>query len=182
MKKGYLLMPLLCFFSGFSLSASSVELEHHAQSSMGSKAVAAELNVLLANQAVLLFQTLNYHWNVVGREFHDYHLLFGKLYDALFKNMDVVAERVRSIQSEALGSMHDMSRVATLKEDTGKTPEPRQMIVNLLDQYELLIAHIHETIEMLETKTKDFGTRKMLEDLIEQYEKTAWMLRSLSEK
>jgi len=141
-----------------------------------------ELNVLLANHSVLLVQTLNYHWNIVGKEFHDYHLLFDKQYNQLFANMDLVAERVRAVGGVALGSMKDMIKTATLKEDSGATPEPKQMVVVLLKQYELLIAQIRDLIELLEAKTKDFGTKKMLEDLIEQHEKTAWMLRSLSGK
>jgi len=141
-----------------------------------------ELNVLLANHSVLLIQTLNYHWNIVGKEFHDYHLLFDKQYNQLFANMDLIAERVRAVGGVTLGSMKDMIKIATLKEDGGATPEPKQMVLTLLKQYELLIAQIRDLIELLEAKTKDFGTKKMLEDLIEQHEKTAWMLRSLTGK
>jgi|GEM_PF-631165 len=140
------------------------------------------LNVLLANHAVLLIQTLKYHWDIVGREFHDYHLLFDKQYNQLFADMDLIAERVRAVGGMALGSMQQMLNAATLKEDTGDIIEPKQMIVRLLDQYEKLIAQIRDMIELLEAKTKDFGTKKMLEDLIEQHEKTAWMLRSLTGK
>lgn len=146
------------------------------------KASQKVLNIILANHGVLLFQTLNYHWNIVGREFHDYHLLFDKQYNQLFGNMDLVAERVRAVGGVALGNMKDFAKESVLKEDSGATPEPKVMITNLLKQYDLLIEHLRSSIEMLEEKTKDFGTRKMLEDLIEQHEKTAWMLRSLSGK
>jgi len=140
------------------------------------------LNIILANHGVLLFQTLNYHWNIVGREFHDYHLLFDKQYNQLFVQMDLVAERVRAVGGIALGSMKEFAKESILSEDVGATPEPKVMITNLLKQYELMIEHIRQTIEMLEEKTKDFGSINMLEDLICQHEKTAWMLRSLSGK
>jgi starvation-inducible DNA-binding protein len=140
-----------------------------------------ELNVLLANHAVLLIQTLNYHWNIVGKEFHDYHLLLDKQYRQLFDHMDLIAERVRAVNGFALGSMKEMIKEATLKEDN-TTPEPKQIILNLLKQYELLIAQIRSMIELLESKTKDFGTVNMLEEMIVQHEKTAWMLRSLASK
>ena len=139
------------------------------------------LNELLANEAVLLMQTLNYHWNLVGREFHDYHLLFDKQYNVLFADMDKLAERVRAVGGIALGSMKEMIATASLKEDSGKQPEPVKMIVNLLKQYELLIEQLRDSITILE-KTKDYGTKKFLEDLIEQHEKTAWMLRALTGK
>ena len=140
------------------------------------------LNDILANQSVLLMQTLNYHWNLVGPEFHDYHLLFDKQYNQLFENMDAVAERVRALQGSALGSFKHILSCATLHEDSGKTPTPKQMIVNLLKQYETLIAQIREAIVTLDKKTTDFGTINFLEELIMQHEKTAWMLRSLAHK
>jgi len=140
------------------------------------------LNIILANHGVLLFQTLNYHWNIVGREFHDYHLLFDKQYNQLFVQMDLVAERVRAVGGIALGSMKEFAKESILSEDVGATPEPKVMVTNLLKQYELMIEHIRHTIEMLDEKTKDFGSINMLEDLICQHEKTAWMLRSLSGK
>jgi starvation-inducible DNA-binding protein len=135
----------------------------------------------LGNHGVLLFQTLNYHWNLVGKEFHDYHMLFDGQYRQLFDDMDKIAERIRAVEGVALGSMKAFVAAATIKEDTTAAPEPKKMIVNLLKQYELLIEHIRDSIQTLE-KSKDFGTRNMLEEIITDREKTAWMLRSLTEK
>ena len=141
------------------------------------------LNEILANEAVLMVQTLNYHWNLVGPEFHDYHLLFGGQYTVLFADLDKLAERVRSLGGIALGSMKDMIKVATLKEDAGKTPSPRQMVINLLKQYEELTEQIRDGLVMLDDKkSNDFATVNLLETVLEQHEKTAWMLRSLTGK
>ena len=139
------------------------------------------LNEILANESVLLFQTLNYHWNLVGPEFHDYHLLFDKQYNQIFEDLDKIAERVRAVGGLALGSMKDMGKVATLKEDS-TTPKPKQMVINLLKQYEALIEQIRAAIISLDKKTHDFGTINFLEELLTQHEKTAWMLRALSGK
>ena len=140
------------------------------------------LNRLLANTSVLFIQTLHYHWNIEGPEFHDYHVLLDDHYNDLLKDMDVIAERVRAVQGQALGSMKDMIKYADLKEDTGKLPKPKQMIAKLLKQYETQIEDMREAIIILEAETTDFGSQNMLEDLIEKYEKTAWMLRSIISK
>lgn len=138
------------------------------------------LQAIQANIAVLLFQTLNYHWNIVGPEFHDYHILFDKQYKQLFEDMDLVAERIRALEGCALGSMQAMIKGAQIKEDEGKVPAPKQMVTHLLQQYEYHIEQIREGISYMEDKDlDDHGTRKMLEDLIAEHEKTAWMLRSL---
>ncbi len=140
------------------------------------------LNQILANQSILLMQTLHYHWNLVGPEFNDYHTLFDKQYNQLFENMDKIAERVRAVQGQALGSFKHILTTATIKEDTGKLPTPKQMVKNLLEQYEKLIEQIRKSIITLDKKTTDFGSINFLEELIMQHEKTAWMLRSLSSK
>ena len=137
------------------------------------------LNKLLANNAVLLIQTLNYHWNITGPEFHDYHLLLDKQYRQLFDDMDLIAERVRAVGGTALGSMDALLKNATIKEDTGKTPTPNQIITKLFQQNEFFVEQLREGISLLEQDSDDFGTRKMLEDLIERYEKVIWMLKSL---
>jgi len=137
------------------------------------------LNRLLANTSVLLMQTLHYHWNILGPEFNDYHKMFDDQYNMLFKDLDHVAERVRAVGGMAIGSMRDMINYSALKEDHGKLPKPKQMITNLLKQYEKHICDIRESIILLEEETCDFGSKNMLEDLLEQYEKTAWMFRSL---
>lgn len=139
------------------------------------------LNEILANHSVMLFQTLNYHWNLTGPEFHDYHLLFDKQYNALFADMDMLAERVRAVEGVALGSMKDMLKVATFKEDV-TVPKPKQMVINLLKQYEALIEQITQALTTLEKKSTDFGTRNFLEELLTRHEKTAWMLRALAGK
>ena len=140
------------------------------------------LNKLLANTSVLLIQTLNYHWNLTGQEFHDYHLLFDKQYNELFGYLDLLAERVRAVEGVALGSMDAMVKVATLKEDKGETPTSKEMIKRLFQQYECQIVEYRDAIKALQSDTDDFGSINMLEDLIMNHEKTAWMLKSLLDK
>ncbi|WP_162801736.1 Dps family protein [Candidatus Chromulinivorax destructor] len=144
--------------------------------------IAGYLNKLLANTSVLLIQTLNYHWNVTGKEFHDYHLLFDKQYNELFGYLDLLAERVRVVEGVALGSMDAMIKVATLKEDKGEIPAPNQMIRRLFEQYEYQVAEYRDAIKALQADTDDFGSINMLEDLLMKHEKTVWMLRSLLDK
>lgn len=139
------------------------------------------LQKTLANHAVLLHQTLNYHWNVEGKEFHDYHLLFDKEYHQLFDNLDLIAERLRAVGGKVLGSMKNLIDSASINEDNGQAPHPKTMIQRLHDQYHRVIEDMRAAVKKLE-KSGDVATRKMLEDLIEMQEKTKWMLSSLLKK
>ncbi len=139
------------------------------------------LQKTLANHAVLLHQTLNYHWNVEGKEFHDYHLLFDKQYNQLFTNLDLIAERIRAVGAKVSASMKHLIDTASIKEDNGAVPNSKEMIKRLHDQYHQVIEDMRKSVKELE-KSDDVATRKMLEDLIEQHEKTKWMLKSLIKK
>lgn len=139
------------------------------------------LQKTLANHAVLLHQTLNYHWNVEGKEFHDYHLLFDKQYHILFANLDLIAERIRAVGGKVLASMKNFIDSASIKEDNGPAPHPKEMVKRLHDQYHKTIEDMRKSVKSLE-KSDDVATRKMLEDLIETHEKTKWMLKSLLKK
>ncbi|MDQ3831783.1 MAG: DNA starvation/stationary phase protection protein, partial [Candidatus Tectomicrobia bacterium] len=45
--------------------------------------VVAILNTLLSDEYLLYTKTRNYHWNVVGPQFHDLHKFFEAQYNAL---------------------------------------------------------------------------------------------------
>lgn len=137
------------------------------------------LNQLLADEFVLLVQTLNFHWNLVGPEFHDYHLLFDEQYRQIFQFTDDIAERTRSLGGIALGTMADFIKHSQLKESSGKIPKPQAMVAILLDQHETIIRSLRKAINKTGEDDRDMGTNNFLTDLMEKHEKIAWMLRSL---
>ncbi len=140
------------------------------------------LNSILADMFVLYVQTLNYHWNLVGPQFNDYHALFDAQYRALFDEIDKIAERVRVVGGIAHGSMSEMIAGASLQEDSGDIPAPRQMVVNLLKQHEKLIKNLRHAINETAKNERDMGTSDLLTGLLVAHEKTAWMLRALAER
>lgn len=140
------------------------------------------LNTLLADEFVVLVQTLNYHWNLVGPEFNDYHKLFNEQYHTIFEMIDKVAERTRSIGGLALGSMAAFRARANLKEDTGDIPTPGEMVRKVLSQHEIIISKIRIGINQTAENSRDMGTNNFLTDIMSKHEKMAWMLRSLTQK
>ena len=138
------------------------------------------LNRILAGEFVLLTQTLNYHWNLIGPAFHDYHLLFDDHYKTIFSKIDDIAERIRSVGGQAIGSMATILTISPIKEDSGPAPTSKVMIRNLLTQHEKLIQEIRSAINTTAENNRDIGTSNFLTDLIEKHEKIAWILRALA--
>jgi starvation-inducible DNA-binding protein len=140
------------------------------------------LNKLLADEFVLLAKTLNYHWNLVGPEFHDYHILFNDQYHVIFELTDQIAERARAVGGIALGSMADFIASSTLKEDNGDIPAPKDMVSILLHDHEAIIRSFREGINVTAEDNRDIGTSNFLTEIMQKHEKIAWMLRSLLER
>ena len=140
------------------------------------------LENLLADEYVLYTKTRNYHWNVVGPHFNDYHKAFEEQYDGLSGDIDEVAERIRALGFKVPSSLGEFQKNSQLGEEAGKYPNASTMATNLLENHETVIQFIREKIPEIGGKYGDVGTEDFLTSLMEKHEKTAWMLRSILEE
>jgi starvation-inducible DNA-binding protein len=141
------------------------------------RSVADILTRLLADEYVLYTKARNYHWNVVGPRFNDLHKFFETLYDALNGIVDDVAERTRTLGYPAVATLAEFAKLARLKEQPGEYPDADGMLSALLADYETLIRQLRGDVDAC-AEHHDLGTSDFLTGLMEQHEKTAWMLRS----
>jgi starvation-inducible DNA-binding protein len=139
------------------------------------------LNTLLADEYVLYTKTRNYHWHVVGPQFNDLHKFFEAQYNALNTIVDDVAERVRVLGGQALGTLAEFAQQKRLKEEPGHQPPARDMLATLLVDHEAVIRQLRGDVETCADTYKDMGTNDFLTGLMEQHEKMAWMLRAFLE-
>ena len=135
------------------------------------------LSVILANQYILYTKTRNYHWNVTGEDFAQYHKLFEEQYSAIDEDIDEVAERIRALGGKSPATLSEFLKSATLKEHPGKFPSAKVMIANLLTDHETVIRSLRKDIEICDDVDDD-GTEDFLTQLMEKHEKIAWMLRA----
>jgi starvation-inducible DNA-binding protein len=139
------------------------------------------LNQDLADTYLLLVKTKKYHWDVVGPQFMTLHKLWQEHYEALTINVDVIAERVRTLGGYPVGTMEGFLKICSLKEQAGNVPSATGMVSQLLDDHEQIVRNLREHIDHCTDKFKDNGTADFLTGLMEQHEEIAWMLRSFVE-
>ncbi len=139
------------------------------------------LNSDLADSYLLLVKTKKYHWDVVGPQFMTLHKLWQAHYEALTINVDVIAERIRTLGGYPVGTMEGFLKICSLKEDSGKIPTATGMVSHLLADHEQVVRNLREHIEKCSNKFKDDGTADFLTGLMEQHEQISWMLRSFVE-
>jgi starvation-inducible DNA-binding protein len=80
------------------------------------KRLADALNVYLANLHVVYVKLHNFHWNVVGVDFIDFHEKLQELYEEVALEIDRIAERIKMLGFFPLASMYEFLHYATLKE------------------------------------------------------------------
>ena len=144
------------------------------------KKIVEGLSRVLADSYTLYLKTHNFHWNVTGPMFQTLHLMFQTQYTELWTNIDLIAERIRSLDAPAPGTYAQFSKLASIKETTG-VPKAQDMIRLLLEGHEQVTRTARDAFPAAEA-ANDQPTMDLLTQRMEVHEKTAWMLRSLLEK
>ncbi len=144
------------------------------------KKVVEGLSKLLADTYTLYLKTHSFHWNVTGPMFQTLHLMFQTQYTEIWTNVDLIAERIRSLDAPAPGTYAQFSKLASIKETVG-VPAAQDMIKILLDGHEAVTRTARSVFPAAE-KANDQPTMDLLTQRMEVHEKTAWMLRSLLKK
>ncbi len=139
--------------------------------------VVKALTKLLADEHVLYNKTRSYHWNVEGTSFMEYHNLFEAQYTQTAEHIDQIAERIRTLGFYAEGRLKELLKVAELQEPEIPS-EPGDQIANLLMDHETIIRNLRKQIKEFTDEFEDDGSADFITGLLQDHEKTAWMLRS----
>ena len=135
------------------------------------------LSTILSNEMTLYIKTRKFHWNVAGESFMELHKLYENQYKQLEEAIDEVAERIGKLGQKTIGTMHEFSKHATIKENPGKNAGSKDTLTELLKDHETVIIQLRKGVEECAEKNKDAGTADFLTGLMEQHETMAWILR-----
>lgn len=138
------------------------------------------LNGLLANQYVVFTKTLNFHWNLIGLQFYSLHTLLGEQYRQILEMMDDLAERIRFLGGQPVGTVHDLAQMATLSEKSSSF-DIQHVLKGLSDAHENVDRELQGLFE-IEELTRDRVSEDLIIQLQRNHQKMIWMLRSHLEK
>lgn len=144
------------------------------------KQIADGLSKLLADTYTLYLKTHYFHWNVTGPMFNTLHLMFETQYNELALAVDMIAERIRSLDVYAPGTYSQFSKLTSIKEASG-VPKATDMIKELVEGHEA-VCRTARSVFPASDAASDEATADLLTQRLQTHEKTAWMLRSLLEK
>ena len=132
------------------------------------------LKRVLANEFAFFLKAQNFHWNVEGPDFFQYHELFGTIYTEVYGSIDVLAEQIRALGAYSPGSFTRFSQLSDL-EDQVEIPVARSMIEKLLTDNLVVLESIELCFELAERNHKH-GLSDALAARQDAHSKHGWML------
>jgi len=120
----------------------------------------------------------NYHWNVEGSSFSEYHTFLGDLYAEVWGAVDLIAEHIRVLDAYVPGSLTRFQQLTSI-EDELSVPSSRMMMAKLFADNQRVINDLMAAHRIADAVGKR-GIVNFLEDRIDVHEKHAWMLRSFT--
>ena len=137
-----------------------------------------QLRTILGTNFGLYFKAHSFHWNVEGPNFNDYHAFLGLLYNAVWLNTDLIAEKLRMLGVYAPPSIARMLENCDISTDAIAIPDARMMFTELIMDNDRLITHLRAGIAAAEGANEP-AIGNFLQDLLDQHQKHAWMIRSI---
>lgn len=138
--------------------------------------VAAELNILLANFQIYYQNLRGLHWNIRGKRFFDLHLKFEELYNDSQLKIDLIAERVLTLDTTPLHTFDDYIKYNKL--EIGKNINNDELAIQLILDSLVKLLKIERVILKKASEIEDEGTSSMMSDFIVEQEKTIWMMKA----
>lgn len=136
------------------------------------------LEKFLASQSILNLKIRNFHWNVQGPHFSDYHKFFEEMYESSAELIDDIAERIRMLGEKSPATMSFFLENSFLEEQSNYNLEAEKMVAELVADTEKTISEMRKAVEVI-GETSDKGTEDFLIATMQDHEKNAWMLRSM---
>jgi len=132
------------------------------------------LKKVLGNHYAYALKAQNFHWNVEGPDFSQYHALFATIYDEVYGSVDTIAERVRTLGAYAPGSFSRFAQLSEI-EDQVEVPNALSMIQKLLADISIVQASIKACYDLAEING-NHGLSNLMADRQDAFAKHAWML------
>jgi starvation-inducible DNA-binding protein len=139
------------------------------------------IKVLLANATVMYYKAHQFHWNIEGIEFTQYHEFFGDLYTEVYGSIDPTAEWLRKLDDYAPVSLDELFKYKTLKEETTRVELLKDIFVCLIAANEEVLSSLNKVFTIANSE-KQQGVCNFIADRIDTHQKHAWFLRASAKK
>lgn len=134
------------------------------------------LKTAFASEYSFYLKAQNFHWNVEGPNFPQYHELFGKIYEEVGSIIDDFAENIRKANTYTPASLQRFSMLTQIDDETQMLPAD-QMLAELYEDSEKMIKIFKILFDMSE-ELHEHGLSDFVAGRMDAHKKHCWMLRA----
>jgi len=143
--------------------------------------LADTLKTLLATSYAFVIKAQNFHWNVEGPDFPEYHKFLGDLYEEVYDNaIDQTAEYIRVLGAYTPGSISRFAELSQIPDQT-KIPRAELMFAELEQDNQKIVDMLKQAFHVAE-ESDEQGIANFIAERIDAHGKHGWMLRSILKK
>ena len=132
--------------------------------------------VAFATEYSFYLKAHNFHWNVEGSDFKQYHDLFGIIYEEVYGSIDAFAEQIRALGTYVPASYTRFSMLTQIDDETQILP--RQAMVEALIVDNEKIVKLLKLVFQQSEANQEFGFSDFIASRIDAHRKHGWMLRA----
>ena len=140
-----------------------------------------KLKVLLANVSVFYHAVHEFHWNVKGSNFYEYHKFYDEIVSDVYGSIDPIAENVRKLGGVTDYNMSKLNKLSTLKEPTEGVSDSGSLTKELIRLNSDLIDALNDTFTAANNENQQ-GVANFIAERIDMHQKWNWFLTSSTEK
>ena len=132
--------------------------------------------VAFATEYSFYLKAHNFHWNVEGSDFKQYHDLFGGIYEEVYGSIDAFAEQIRALGTYVPASYTRFSMLTQIEDDTQNLPR-QAMVESLIVDNEKTVKILKLVFQQSEAN-QEYGFSDFIAGRIDAHRKHGWMLRA----
>jgi starvation-inducible DNA-binding protein len=132
--------------------------------------------IAFASEFSFYLKAHNFHWNVEGSDFLEYHDLFGKIYEEVYGAIDDFAEKMRGLGTYVPASYSRFNMLSQVEDETSVPPKDAMVRELLLDNEKMMVIlkHVYDAAEA----AGEHGLSSFIAERMDAHRKHGWMLRA----
>ena len=133
--------------------------------------------IAFASEFSFYLKAHEFHCNVEGVHFQQFHELFGKIYEEVYGIIDDFAEKLRAMDCYAPGSLSKLTILTRVDDQVEAIPDA-VMVQTLLEDSDKMVILLKMVYDRAE-EAGEHGFSNFLAERIDAHRKHSWMLRSV---
>jgi len=134
------------------------------------------IRIAFASEYSFYLKAHNFHWNVEGIHFQQFHELFAEIYQEVYGSIDDFAEHIRKLGAYTPASFDRFNMLSKI-EDENSVPAAEQMVQILLEDSDKMAVIFKAAFDASEA-AGEHGLSDFLAGRQDAHRKHSWMLRS----